>query len=76
MTPEMSLETQKIIGRRQLLWLLNQCTPDTCTKDEVAQIMNRTHRWLEQSVTYHQAHPNSRYGNQQALFGIIQGGIF
>lgn len=75
MTPEMSLETQKIIGA-DIIMAFDQCTPDSCTKDEVAHIMTRTHRWLKQSVHYHQEHPHSRYGYAQALFGIIQGGIF
>lgn len=75
MTPEMSLETQKIIGA-DIIMAFDQCTPDSCSKDEVGQIMTRTHRWLTQSLQYHQQHPTSRYGYQQALFGIIQGGIF
>lgn len=75
MTPKMSLETQKIIGA-DIIMAFDQCTPDSCTKDEVQQIMTRTHRWLKQSIDYHQQYPNSRYGNQQALFGIIQGGVF
>lgn len=75
MTPEMSLETQKIIGA-DIIMAFDQCTPDRCSKDEVTHIMTRTHRWLKQSIRYHQQHPNSRYGYQQALFGIIQGGIF
>jgi queuine tRNA-ribosyltransferase len=75
MTPEMSLETQKIIGA-DIIMAFDQCTPDSCTKEEVRQIMTRTHRWLKQSMHYHRQHPNSRYGYQQALFGIIQGGIF
>lgn len=75
MTPEMSLETQKIIGA-DIIMAFDQCTPDRCTKDEVSHIMIRTHRWLKQSMDYHQQFPNSRYGYQQALFGIIQGGIF
>jgi queuine tRNA-ribosyltransferase len=75
MTPEMSLETQKIIGA-DIIMAFDQCTPDSCTKDEVAHIMTRTHRWLKQSIDYHQQYPTSRYGNQQALFGIVQGGIF
>jgi queuine tRNA-ribosyltransferase len=75
MTPEMSLETQKIIGA-DIIMAFDQCTPDSCNKHEVEHIMNRTHRWLEQSIKYHQLHPYSRYGYQQALFGIIQGGIF
>lgn len=75
MTPEMSLETQKIIGA-DIIMAFDQCTPDSCSKDEVGHIMTRTHRWLKQSIVYHQQHPNSRYGYQQALFGIIQGGVF
>lgn len=75
MTPEMSLETQKIIGA-DIIMAFDQCTPDSCSHDEVKHIMTRTHRWLTQSVAYHQQHPTSRYGAKQALFGIIQGGIF
>ncbi|CAM2821699.1 tRNA guanosine(34) transglycosylase Tgt [Legionella worsleiensis] len=75
MTPEMSLETQKIIGA-DIIMAFDQCTSDSCSKDDVAHIMSRTHRWLKQSVNYHLEHPMSRYGNQQALFGIVQGGIF
>lgn len=75
MTPEMSLETQKIIGA-DIIMAFDQCTPDSCTKDEVAQIMMRTHRWLKQSLRYHCQYPHSRYGYPQALFGIIQGGVF
>jgi queuine tRNA-ribosyltransferase len=75
MTPEISLETQKIIGA-DIIMAFDQCTPDDCSKEEVVAIMERTHRWLKQSLNYHENHPTSRYGNAQALFGIIQGGIF
>ena len=75
MTPEMSLETQKIIGA-DIIMAFDQCTPDNCSKEDVAHIMTRTHRWLKQSSVYHQQFPNSRYGYSQALFGIIQGGMF
>ena len=75
MTPEMSLETQKIIGA-DIIMAFDQCTPDSCSHDEVQHIMTRTHRWLQQSIAYHQQYPTSRYGHQQALFGIIQGGTF
>jgi queuine tRNA-ribosyltransferase len=75
MTPTMSLETQKIIGA-DIIMAFDQCTPDSCTYDEVRYIMHRTHRWLQESVAYHKKHPTSRYGFKQALFGIIQGGVF
>lgn len=75
MTPAMSLETQKIIGA-DIIMAFDQCTPDKATHEQAQQIMIRTHRWLKQSVDYHQQHPTSRYGYSQALFGIIQGGIY
>ncbi|MFC3908008.1 tRNA guanosine(34) transglycosylase Tgt [Legionella dresdenensis] len=75
MTPEMSLETQKIIGA-DIIMAFDQCTPDSASREDVQHIMARTHRWLGQSVNYHQNNPLSRYGNPQALFGIIQGGIY
>lgn len=75
MTPELSIETQKIIGA-DIIMAFDQCTPDGCSKNEVQHIMQRTHRWLKQSLIYHQEHPTSRYGLSQALFGIIQGGIY
>ena len=75
MTPEMSLQTQKIIGA-DIIMAFDQCTPDTASRAEVQHIMTRTHRWLKQSIAYHSEYPTSRYGNQQALFGIIQGGTY
>ncbi len=75
MTPKMSLETQKIIGA-DIIMAFDQCTPDNTTRDEVIKIMNRTHNWLCQSVDYHLEYPNSKYGYNQALFGIIQGGTY
>jgi queuine tRNA-ribosyltransferase len=75
MTPEMSLQTQKIIGA-DIIMAFDQCTPDASSREEVQVIMERTKRWLQQSIHYHQEHPNSEYGLRQALFGIIQGGIY
>lgn len=75
MTPEMSLETQKIIGA-DIIMAFDQCTPDALSCEDARAVMVRTHRWLKQSVAYHQANPASRYGLPQALFGIVQGGIY
>ena len=76
MTPEMSLQTQKTIGA-DIIMAFDQCTPDSCSKDEVGHILQRTHRWLKQSVQYHRGNILfSYYGYPQALFGIIQGSIF
>lgn len=75
LTPESSLETQKIIGA-DIIMAFDQCTPDTDDKELVLQAMHRTHRWLLQSKEYHEKNPNSLYGYRQALFGIIQGAYF
>lgn len=75
MTPEVSLATQKTIGA-DIIMAFDQCTPDVDDKALVQKIMERTHRWLDQSIAYHQKYPNSDYGYRQALFGIVQGGIF
>lgn len=75
MTPEMSLETQKIIGA-DIIMAFDQCTPDNASRKDVQHIMQRTHRWLKQSIAYHQSQPCSHYGAYQALFSIVQGGMY
>ncbi len=75
MTPEMSLATQKIIGA-DIIMAFDQCTPDDCSHAEVQHIMKRTNRWLLQSLDYHHKNPTSHYGATQALFGIVQGGVY
>src|SRR5688572_20335590 len=72
MTPEVSLQTQKIIGA-DIIMAFDQCTPDTSSYEDAVFIMERTHRWLQESLEYHSQHPNSVYGYFQALFGIVQG---
>lgn len=73
MTPESSLAAQKIIGA-DIIMAFDQCTPDDASYDTTVQIMDRTTRWLKQSMAYHAQNPESAYGYPQALFAIIQGG--
>lgn len=73
MTPTSSLQTQKIIGA-DIIMAFDQCTPNEATEEEARAIMIRTHRWLDESVSFHLANPCTPYGLPQALFGIIQGG--
>jgi len=75
MTPELSLEAQKVIGA-DVIMAFDQCTPSNLSHTEATKIMHRTHRWLQQSVIYHQQNPHSVYGYPQHLFGIVQGGIY
>lgn len=75
LNPESSIHAQKIIGA-DIIMAFDQCTPDTEDKTLVMKAMERTHRWLKRSIEFHQNNPKSAYGHFQALFGIIQGGIF
>jgi queuine tRNA-ribosyltransferase len=75
LTPQSSIETQKIIGA-DIIMAFDECTLDAANYDAALNSMQRTHRWLLESKTTHDHHPNSAYGYRQALFGIIQGGTF
>lgn len=75
LTPETSIAAQKTIGA-DIIMAFDECTPESGGREAALAAMERTHRWLYESIEAHQKNPNSLYGNQQALFGIIQGGSF
>ncbi len=75
LTPALSIEAQKVIGA-DIIMAFDQCTPDIADKVMVDQIMQRTHRWLLESIEVHRRDSCSSYGLEQALFGIIQGGFY
>jgi len=75
LTPQSSIQTQKIIGA-DIIMAFDECTPENGGRDAALQAMERTHRWLIESIDEHQKNPHSAYGYKQALFGIIQGGSF
>jgi queuine tRNA-ribosyltransferase len=70
-----SIETQKIIGA-DIIMAFDQCTPEAGGRQAAEVAMARTHRWLAESIETHMKHPQSAYGYDQALFGIIQGGRY
>jgi queuine tRNA-ribosyltransferase len=73
LTPETSIAAQKIIGA-DIIMAFDECTPEEGGREVALRAMERTHRWLRQSLEAHQQSPCSPYGYRQALFGIIQGG--
>ncbi len=75
LTPQTSIEAQKIIGA-DIIMAFDQCTPEDGGREAALAAMDRTHRWLMESKETHTKNPQSSYGYQQALFGIIQGGSF
>lgn len=70
-----SIQAQKIIGA-DIIMAFDECTPETGGREAAEAALERTHRWLLESIEEHQRQPNNAYGSRQALFGIIQGGSF
>lgn len=75
LTPETSIQAQKIIGA-DIIMAFDECTPEEGGREAALSALERTHRWLHESIAIHEKNPNSAYGYKQALFGIIQGGSF
>lgn len=68
LTPEKSMRIQEALGA-DIIMCFDQCPPPT-ERATVEQAVERTHRW---AIQCKEAHPDD---SQQALFGIVQGGIF
>ncbi len=66
--PKISMEIQQHLGA-DIIMAFDQC-PRPRDREEVENAVERTHRWLAQC---REAHPDD---DKQALFGIVQGGIF
>jgi len=69
MTPEHSIHIQNALGA-DVIMAFDECPPATATREEVITATDRTYRWLKRCMDAHQK-PDT-----QALFGIVQGGIF
>lgn len=67
-TPELSIQTQQYLGS-DIMMAFDECIPYPTTDSYVAKSLGRTHRWLDRCIA---AWANPK----QALFGIIQGGVF
>jgi len=73
-TPESVVEIQRIIGA-DIMMAFDECPPYPATRNYTENSMHLTHRWLDRCM---EAWRNSepRYGHYQALFPIVQGGVF
>jgi len=67
LTPESSIAVQEKLGA-DIIMAFDECA-DPFDKGYNERAMARTHRWLERCV-------NAKKRPDQALFGIVQGGIF
>lgn len=69
MTPELSIQIQNTLGA-DVIMAFDECPPYPAEREEVVRATDRTYRWLERCIKAHQR------PNDQALFGIVQGGVF
>lgn len=66
-TPEKVIQIQERLGA-DIIMVLDECT-DPYDRTYNEQALERTHRWAERSI-------EAKSREDQALFGIIQGGVF
>lgn len=66
-TPEDAVRVQQELGA-DIQMVLDQCPPLPSSPDVVRTALERTHAWAERAKTAHTR-------DDQALFGIVQGGI-
>ena len=68
LTPEESMRIQKVLNS-DIVMIFDECTPYPATHSEANDSMQLSLRWARRSKDAHA-------GNENALFGIIQGGMF
>jgi queuine tRNA-ribosyltransferase len=70
LSPERSMEVQAQLGS-DIALAFDECTPYRADRDYTAGSMERTHRWLDRCLDWHDRHGPAG----QAVFGIVQGGV-
>jgi len=68
LTPERSIQIQNALGA-DVIMAFDECPPYPASREAVAEATDRTYRWLERCIKVHQQ-------PHQALFGIVQGGVY
>lgn len=69
LTPEKSIQIQNQLGA-DVIMAFDECAPYPATYDAIKLAGERTTRWLERCIKAHDRQ------NDQALFGIVQGGVY
>ncbi len=68
-SPEKSIEIQNNLGA-DVIMAFDECPPYPAEREEVEVATDRTYRWLERCIAAH------KRPEDQALFGIVQGGVY
>jgi queuine tRNA-ribosyltransferase len=71
LTPERSMAVQAGLGS-DIALAFDECTPFHAPRAYTEASTERTHRWLERSLSWHRTHAPAG----QLLYGIVQGGVF
>jgi len=70
MGPETSMSVQAALGS-DIALVFDECIPFHVTRDYSARSTERTHRWLDRCLSWHE-----RQGPEsQGVYGIVQGGV-
>ncbi|THF59201.1 tRNA guanosine(34) transglycosylase Tgt [Pseudothauera rhizosphaerae] len=70
LTPEISMHIQTVLDA-DVVMIFDECTPYPATRDEAAKSMQLSRRWARRSRDEF-----DRLENRNALFGIVQGGMY
>ena len=70
LTPEESMRIQRVLNS-DIVMIFDECTPYPATEKEAAASMRLSQRWAQRSRDEH-----NRLENTNALFGIVQGGMY
>lgn len=73
LSPERSMEIQRLLGSN-IVMAFDECTPYPATEKQTEKSMLLSMRWAKRS--YDAFHNGSEHAEQNALFGIVQGGAF
>ena len=68
LTPEISMQIQRTLNS-DIVMIFDECTPYPATEREAADSMRLSLRWAARSKAAHAGNPN-------ALYGIVQGGMY
>jgi queuine tRNA-ribosyltransferase len=69
-SPEVSMQVQAALGS-DIALVFDECTPFHVDREYTARSTERTHRWLDRCLRWHDREGPER----QAVFGIVQGGV-
>ncbi|WP_319782187.1 tRNA guanosine(34) transglycosylase Tgt [Oceanisphaera sp. IT1-181] len=70
LSPEVSMEIQYDLGS-DVVMIMDECTPFPATWEEAKKSMEMSLRWAKRSRDHF-----DKQGNKNALFGIVQGGMY